>query len=137
MIEQNEEAIRYRIARALETLDDANLLADEDRWHACVNRLYYACFYSVSALLLKHNLSSSKHTGVRGLFNRHFVKPEIISRDLARCYNDLFERRHESDYLDFMKYEAQQVRPWMDQAKTFVHVVIGVIGSGISLDNQQ
>lgn len=116
MIDSYEEAVQYRI----ETLEDVKLLASEDRWHVCVNRLYYACFYAVSALLLKHGLSSSKHTGVRGLFNKHFVRPRIISRDLARCYNDLFERRQESDYLDFMTYEAKQVRPWIKQARNLL-----------------
>ena len=82
--ESNNDAIQYRMDRAFETLKDVDLLASEERWHACVNRLYYACLYAVSALLLKNGLSSSKHTGVRGLFNRHFVKPGIISRDLAR-----------------------------------------------------
>jgi uncharacterized protein (UPF0332 family) len=66
-------------------------------WNPCVNRLYYACFYAVSALLLRHGFSSSKHTGVRSLFNRHFVKTGKISKALAQIYNDLFARRQESD----------------------------------------
>ena len=129
MIAPDADAIQYRVNRAIETLQDVDLLASEERWHACVNRLYYACFYAVSALLLTKELSSSKHTGVRGLFNRHFVKPNIISRDLARIYNDLFERRQESDYIDFIKYEANQILPWIDQAKLFVNAVIQQVES--------
>ena len=131
----NEEPVKYRIGRARESLEDAEILAAEDRWSACVNRLYYACFYAVSALLLRNGLSSSKHTGVRGLFNLHFVKPGLVSRDLARIYNDLFERRQESDYLDFIEFEEQQVRPWIGRAKSFVEAVIGVIELGVSSKN--
>ena len=50
--------MQYRIARARETLDEAEILADSGYWNACVSRLYYACFYVVSALLSKHDLSS-------------------------------------------------------------------------------
>jgi len=50
------------------------LLKEGEEWNPCVNRLYYACFYAVSALLIQQGLSSSKHTGVRSLFNRHYVK---------------------------------------------------------------
>jgi uncharacterized protein (UPF0332 family) len=64
------DLVVYRMARARETLEEAHILADSGRWNACVNRLYYACFYSVSALLLREGLSSSKHAGVRGIFNR-------------------------------------------------------------------
>jgi uncharacterized protein (UPF0332 family) len=64
-----ETRIHYRLERAQESLDDARLLADADRWNACVNRLYYSCFYAVSALLVRDGLSSSRHTGVRSLLS--------------------------------------------------------------------
>jgi uncharacterized protein (UPF0332 family) len=53
--------------RANEALEDARILANARRWNARVNRLYYACFYAVSALLPLHGFSSSKHAGVRSL----------------------------------------------------------------------
>jgi len=67
--------VLYRMTRADESLEDARILAKAERWNACVNRLYYACFYAVSALLVMDGLSSSKHAGVRSLFNRQYVKP--------------------------------------------------------------
>ena len=69
-----EDLIEYRLKRAMETIEDAKLLAKVDHWNPCVNRLYYACFYAVTALLIQHGLSSSKHTGIRSMFNREFVK---------------------------------------------------------------
>jgi uncharacterized protein (UPF0332 family) len=71
----------------------------------CVNRLYYACFYAVSGLLLQDGLSASKHTGVRSLFNRHYVRTGKVPKELAPIYNDLFERRQEGDYMDFVDFE--------------------------------
>ena len=113
----------YRMTRANETLEDARILADTGRWNACVNRLYYACFYAVSALLVRHGLSSSKHTGVRSLFNRHYVKTGKIPKDLARTYNDLFERRQEGDYIDFVSFLESQVLPWISEAEKLVEYV--------------
>ena len=69
----NKELVRYRLDRANEALEEAILLADNAKWNTCINRLYYSCFYAVSALLAKNNMSSSKHTGVRSLFNLHYV----------------------------------------------------------------
>jgi uncharacterized protein (UPF0332 family) len=118
--ERSDELISYRLERAHETLQDARILANSERWNACVNRLYYACFYAVSALLIQNGLSSSKHAGVRSLFNRHYVKTGKVPKNLARTYNDLFERRQESDYMDFISFEASQVRRWIPQAEAFV-----------------
>jgi uncharacterized protein (UPF0332 family) len=115
-----ESLIHYRLERAQESLDDARLLADAGRWNACVNRLYYSCFYAVSALLVRDGLSSSRHTGVRSLLNRHYVRTGKSPRELARVYNDLFERRQEGDYADFVRFQANQVRPWIPQTEAFI-----------------
>lgn len=98
-------------------------MADGALWSACVNRLYYACFYAVSALLLNRGLSSSKHTGVRSLFNLHFVKTEEVSRELGAIFNDLFENRQKSDYMDFVQFDEDQVLPWIAEAELFVETI--------------
>jgi uncharacterized protein (UPF0332 family) len=116
----SKDLVLYRMARAKETLEDARILANAGRWNACVNRLYYACFYAVSALLVRHGLSSSKHTGVRSLFNRHYVKTDKIPKNLARIYNDLFERRQEGDYIDFVRFQESQVLPWISKAEQLI-----------------
>ncbi len=114
-----------------ETLEEAEVLSSTGHWNACVNRLYYACFYAVSALLSKHDLSSSKHSGVRSFFNRHFVKTGIISKETAEIYNSLFERRQEGDYEVFVKFEEDDVKPWIKETETFVNAVIKPVESGI------
>jgi uncharacterized protein (UPF0332 family) len=115
-----ETLIHYRLCRAQESLDDARLLAEANRWNACVNRLYYSCFYAVSALLVRDGLSSSRHTGVRSLLNRHYVRTGKVPQDLDRVYNDLFERRQEGDDADFVRFQADQVRPWILQTEMFI-----------------
>jgi uncharacterized protein (UPF0332 family) len=127
MIESNGELVSYRLQRARETLADARILADASRWNPCVNRLYYACFYAVSALLIQEGLSSTKHTGLRSLFNRHFVKTNKVPKDKARIFNDLFERRQEGDYVDFVSFEESQVLPWLPEAEAFVQNLADLI----------
>ena len=120
MTEPLDTLIHYRLERAQESLAETRLLADAGRWNTCVNRLYYSCFYAVSALLVRDGLSSSRHTGVRSLLNRHYVRTGMVPRDLARVYNDLFERRQEGDYADFVRFQANQVRPRIPQAEAFI-----------------
>ena len=130
MTKSNKELVSYRLQRARETLADARILADAGRWNPCVNRLYYACFYAVSALLIQEGLSSSKHTGLRSLFNRHFVKTNKVPKEKARIFNDLFERRQEGDYVDFVSFKEFQVIPWLPEAETFVENIAVLIEKG-------
>ncbi len=127
MTESNGELVSYRLQRARETLADARILADAGRWNPCVNRLYYACFYAVSALLIQEGLSSTKHAGLRSLFNRHFVKTNKVPKEKARIFNDLFERRQEGDYVDFVSFEESQVLPWFPEAEAFVRDLADLI----------
>ena len=120
MSAERDVLIHYRMARARETLAEADLMAQSDHWHGCVNRLYYACFYAVTALLLRHDLSAGKHAGVRSLFNRHFVRTGVMSTALGRLYRDLFESRQQGDYQDLVRFEEQQVHPWLSEAQRFV-----------------
>ena len=52
MKEETRTLIDYRLERARESLQEANILLERGHGNAFVNRLYYACFYAVSALLL-------------------------------------------------------------------------------------
>ena len=79
-MELNQDLVEHRLARAGATLKDARILAGAKRWNACVNRLYYACFYAISALLIFDGLSSSKHSGVRSFFNQEYVKTKKIPK---------------------------------------------------------
>ena len=122
----------YRMTRADEALEDARILAKAGRWNSCVNRLYYACFYAVSALLVRDGLSSSKHAGVRSLFNRQYVKTGKIPKDLAIIYNDLFERRQEGDYIDFVSFQESQILPWISKAEELVGNIAALVQEQLS-----
>ena len=123
MTPEERAYIRYRLARAREALDEARLLLEADHLATAVTRIYYACFYAVSALLFSEGLSSTKHSGVRALFDQHWVKPGRISKELGRFYRDMFERRQESDYADLVSYDPKEVSGWLAQARTFVEEI--------------
>ena len=93
-----KDLIRYRLARGREALAEARYLFDGGHLNACVNRLYYACFYSVGALLLCKGLSAHRHAGVRSLFHKEFVKPGTISVDAGKYFDKLLDERLRSDY---------------------------------------
>ena len=122
-----QNLVAYRLERARETLEDARVIAERGHSGSCVNRVYYACFYAVSALLASSGFSSSKHSGIRSLFGRHFVNTGIVSAEHGRFYNDLFELRQESDYDDFVRVDPATLPEMMERASQFVSAISGLI----------
>ena len=66
--------VGYWWAKAEESLASARREFDAGSFSFAMNRLYYAAFYGVSALLMEHDLSSKKHSGVRAAFHQQFIK---------------------------------------------------------------
>ncbi|WKN46120.1 HEPN domain-containing protein [Tunicatimonas pelagia] len=85
-----EEQIKYRLQRAEESYQAAQLMADNKYWNFCINRLYYTCFYAAIALLLKHNITPKTHEGAKRQFGLHFVKTGKINETHNALYLQLF-----------------------------------------------
>lgn len=49
---------QYRIERATQTLHEVEKHIENQFWNTAINRMYYACFYAVGALLVKHGILS-------------------------------------------------------------------------------
>ncbi len=127
MTKGQEDLIRYKLRRARESLTEAEIMLQTSHPHGAANRIYYACFYAVTALLLTRDLSSSKHSGVIALFNQHFVKPALVSVDMGKFYSRMFDNRVESDYADWVELEGQDMQAEFALAEEFVTQISALI----------
>lgn len=127
MTPERQTLVSYRLKRARETIEEAKLLLDAGHVNACVNRLYYACFYAVSALLLTRGISTSRHAYVRALLHQDYVKPGHISEEMGRHFDLLFNSRQKGDYEDLVVFDAGTVRPWVERTASFVDHIAGLI----------
>ena len=117
------ELAKYRIEKAKNTLMDAKKYIEDATSESTVNRIYYAMFYAVNALLITRGLASSKHSGIRALFNKEFVNRDLIERAFGKFYTDMYDRRQKGDYRDFVKFEKKDVEVWLETAEAFIDKV--------------
>ncbi|MBE0538649.1 MAG: HEPN domain-containing protein [Ignavibacterium sp.] len=114
------ELIKYRLNRASETLEEAKISIENKRYLLAANRIYYASFYAVSTLAIKHEFKTSKHAQLLSWFNKTFVKTEIIEKRLGKFYLDAFEMRQESDYEDFVVIDKTSIDDKLKLASEFI-----------------
>jgi len=98
---RSEDYVKYRLQRAKDTISETKILIDNKLWNTAVNRMYYACFYAVGALLVKNGVEASSHSGCRLKFGQLFIQPGIIDKSHGKHYSELFEKRQRADYNDF------------------------------------
>ena len=118
--DEKRALIDYRITKAKDTYREIDLLVSHQLWNTAVNRLYYACYYAVSALLIKHGIQANTHAGVRRMFGLHFVKPGAANKELGKFYSNLFDKRQTGDYEDFLDHTQEDVEALVQPAQQLI-----------------
>ena len=119
--------VRYRLEKAEETYQAAQVLYEADQWNSVVNRLYYACFYAASTVLLHRHISAKSHAGIIGQFSENVVRTGEISLDDFRVYSKLLNWRTKGDYSDLYDFNKEDIDLVMLPARHFIDQVKGLI----------
>lgn len=118
------ELIRYRLQEADDSINEARVLLKEGMsMRAVMNRLYYAMFYAVSALLQEKQIGTSKHSGAISLFDREFIKKGIFDKELSKVLHRAFELRQKGDYMEQAEVTKEDVDELFPKVMDFVEKV--------------
>jgi uncharacterized protein len=120
---ERRELVVYRIGKAKDTLKEVDTLIINKFWNTSVNRLYYACYYAVIALLIQNEIKAQTHSGVRQMFGLHFVKSGLIDKDIGKFYSDIFDKRQTGDYDDFVSFTENEVKSLLAPAARFIQEI--------------
>ena len=121
--EKRSVVLRYWFEKAEESMASARREFEAGSLSFAMNRLYYAAFYAVSALLMANELSFKKHSGVRAAFHQQFIKTGLLERKWGRLYDQLFEDRQEGDYVVFISFESAYVEIQLNECAHFIEHV--------------
>lgn len=117
------EYINYRLEKAHETLEVAKLLIKHEAWNSAINRLYYAAYYAISALLIESEIPTKTHAGVKTQFLLHYIKNGKIEIAYGKAYADLFDWRQKGDYGDFFDFTKADVLSVLEPTEELIQKV--------------
>jgi uncharacterized protein (UPF0332 family) len=130
--ENNQEYIRYRLQSSRKTFEAAKVLAENGYWNSAINRLYYALFYSVNALLYISDISVKKHSSVKSQFALHFIKTGKLDKKFGQLLSDLFDWRQKGDYENIYDFDEQSVIPLIPAVEEMLDVLEKAIKEELS-----
>ncbi len=114
--------IQYRLKEADESLKEAEVLLREGMsMRAVMNRMYYAMFYAVLALLQQKQITTSKHSGAISLFDKEYVKNGIFDKELSKTLHRAFELRQKGDYMEGAEVIKEDVDEMFPKVIDFVN----------------
>jgi uncharacterized protein (UPF0332 family) len=109
--------------RARDTLDDAHILAEKNKWNSAINRLYYASYYAVMALLLDSDFKPTTNNGAKSNFSEYFISTGKISKDLGKIYSQLFTWRQKGDYDDLFDFDKEKVISYFEPVEKLIETI--------------
>ena len=122
--DDRREIVKYRLEKSLRTYNEAVGYIANGYVETAANRLYYAAYYAVSALLVSYKYEASTHNGVIQMFGKAFIKSKVLERRYGTIFNQLFSLRMTGDYEDrrFLDIE-EDVKPLIEPTKELIDVV--------------
>ena len=122
-----QDLIAYRIERAEAMLQTAKNLIEDKDWFSAVNRLYYAVYQIMSALMTKEDITIRSHSGAKAMFELHFVKTGRVDSKWSKLYSRLSDARHNSDYGAFTTFSQEDVLPLLPETEMLVSIIKNII----------
>lgn len=121
--EERQIMVEFEIERAHRLIDQFPILENAKLWDTLANRVYYAVFHAVTALLIKNGLHAESHQGVSVLFSKHFIKEGLIDAEYGRLFARLENMREKSDYTCLFETTEDEVMPMIPKAKELVAII--------------
>ncbi|MBK7874120.1 MAG: HEPN domain-containing protein [Saprospiraceae bacterium] len=115
--------VQYRLEKADKSIEEALAMAEMEHWNTVANRLYYACFYAITAYFAQQEVKAITHKGIKAAFHQELIKTGLISLELGKFYTDLFNKRQEADYQDFVEFTKATMEPLLAEAILFVEKI--------------
>ena len=124
-----EDLVQYRLSKSRSTLKEVYNLLELTYYNTAINRLYYAAFYAVLALLLKFNINAKSHAGVRKMFGLNFISTGKITRSSGKVFTELFDKRQKGDYNDFFDFDKKTVEELIEPTSLLISEIEKLINN--------
>ncbi|MEG1546524.1 MAG: HEPN domain-containing protein, partial [Bacteroides sp.] len=92
-------------------------------YNTAINRMYYACYYAASALLIAYEIETKSHDGVRQMLGKYFVLTGKMPMELGKFYSIMFNKRSSGDYEDFINHTQSTVDQLYPKAEEFISFI--------------
>ncbi len=114
--------------KAQQSLQAAQLLADQAFYDFAVSRAYYAMFYVAEALLLGETLAFSKHSAVIAAFGEQFAKTGRVPPEFHRYLIQAQDNRNLGDYDIRSGLSRTDAAEQIEHARQFIALAERLVG---------
>lgn len=125
--EERKTIVGLEIEKSRRTFSEIEILRQAGLWDNIANRLYYAAFHAVSALLINDGHPVGTHQGAVVMLHQHYVKTGVLSKEDGAFYSQLQTLREKADYNCTYYATEEDTAPRIALTEAFIEKVIELI----------
>ena len=121
--EDRQIIVEMELEKAERTFAEQDVLRKAGLWSTLANRLYYALFHAVSALLISEGHEVGTHKGAVIRFQQYFVKTRRFSVEDGRFYSQMQTMRENADYNCSYDVSEDEILSRIEPARQFIETI--------------
>lgn len=128
--EERKIIVGLELEKADSMLQQTAMSIENRMWDLTANRLYYAAFHAVCALLIKNGIHVGTHKGAQVMFNKEFVQKGVMSVEDNHLFSRLQQLREEGDYNCYIETTKEEIMPYVESTRAFITKIASIIAEG-------
>lgn len=125
--EERKIVIGLETEKARKTFAEIEILRQAGLWDNIANRMYYAAFHAVSALLISNGHIVGTHQGAVIMLHQHYIKTGILEKKYGTLYSRLQTMREQSDYNCTYNATEEEITPLITLTGEFIEKILTMI----------
>ncbi len=125
--EERRIVVGLELEKANSMLLQTGMSIENKMWDLTANRLYYAAFHAVCALLIHNGIHVGTHKGAQVMFNKEFVQKGEMSVADNHLFSRLQQLREEGDYNCYIETTKEEIMPYVESTREFIVKISNLI----------
>lgn len=125
--EERKIVICLETEKARKTFAEIEILRQAGLWNNIANRMYYAAFHAVSALLISNGHIVGTHQGAVIMLHQHYIKTGVLEKKYGTLYSRLQTMREQSDYNCTYNATEEEIIPLIPLTEEFIEKILEMI----------
>ena len=121
--EERKAIVKLELDKAENTYEEIEILTNAHRWSGAANRMYYAVFHAINALLIYDGHHVNTHRGSHAVFSQFYIKTGIFPAKFSKLYSNLQTLREESDYNCIYNVTEQEIADAIVPARELIDAI--------------
>jgi len=118
--EERSFIVQLELEKAETTFKEYEGLSEKGYWSTLANRLYYALFHAVSAMLICDGHEVGSHKGAAIRFHQYYVRQGKFSSSEGAFYSQMETLREKADYNCFFQVAEDDIVGKIEQTRQFI-----------------